>query len=294
MIDAVTPSERRSLGDGGAVDVFRMGPVVVHSYSSPIDGEFVRSQIVETANGLVVVDVQLLRTYARELRRYVDALDKPIERVILSHWHPDHWFGVEAFADTPLYALQDVIDQLTAMGDWWIGLRKPELGDTILDQKVVPSHQIREGTESIDGIEFRFSRIAQAEGLTNLVVELPAQRALIAQDLVYNRVYPFVGELHGPDRTIRCFAGWIEALRDLQERKWELVLPGHGEPTDGRILAEMIDCLQAIEQILDKATDAEDFKRRVKEAFPDYRLPLLVDLSTLTLFNLLPSGGDAV
>jgi glyoxylase-like metal-dependent hydrolase (beta-lactamase superfamily II) len=283
------PDEHRELGQGGAVDIFRLGTVTLHSYCSPVDGEFVRSQLIETRRSLVVVDVQLLRRYARELRGYADALGKPIERVVLTHWHPDHWFGVEAFADRPLFALQDVIDELTAMGDWWIGFRKPEFGDAILDEKVVPTNAIPEGIDSIDGVQVGFRRVSQAEGPVNLVVDLPASRILIAQDLVYNRVYPFVGELHGPDRTVRCFPGWIAALRDLQRRTYDLVLPGHGEPTSAGVLAEMIDCLAAIETILVTSPDADTFKTRVKEQFPGYRLPLLVDLSTLTLYNLLPT-----
>jgi glyoxylase-like metal-dependent hydrolase (beta-lactamase superfamily II) len=292
MIEA-SPTERHELAQGGSVDVFRRGDVTLHSYCSPIDGEFVRSQLIETEHSVVVIDVQLLRRYARELRSYADGLAKPIERVILSHWHPDHWFGVESFADRPRWALQDVIGQLEAMGDWWIGFRKPEFGDEILDAKVVPTNVVAEGTDSVDGVQIGFRRVVEAEGLTNLVVELPASGVLIAQDLVYNRVYPFVGELHGPERSVRCFPGWVAALRTLADRSYELVLPGHGEPSDAAVIGVMIDCLATIERILDSSADAEEFKRRVKAAFPDYRLPLLVDLSTLTLFNLLTSGDAA-
>lgn len=274
----------------GTIDIFRGGPITIHSFSSPLDGEFVRSQIIETEHAVIVVDVQLLRSYARDLRRYVNGLGKPIDRVILTHMHPDHWFGVEAFADAPLYALPDVIAQLQAMGEWWIDLRKADLGATILDHAVVPDHPLREGRELIDGIEFVFTRVTGAECVTNLYIELPQVRALLAQDLLYNQVYPFVGELHGPDRSIRCFDGWVAVLQQLRERAYDLILPGHGEPTsDRRIFDTQITCLRDIEQILTVARDADDFKRRIQQRYPDYRLPLLLDMSVLTLYHLLPA-----
>ena len=157
----------------------------------------------------------------------------------------------------------------------------------------MPSNVIREGTETIDGVEFRFTKVTEAEGITNLLVELPGLKTLLPQDLVYHRVYPFVGELHGPERKIQCFDGWIRALRQLQAREYELVLPGHGEPTGAGVLDEMIGRLETIRGIVAEAADAEEFKRRVQEAYPDYRLPLLVDLSTLTLYDLIPSGTAA-
>jgi len=51
------------------------------------------THIVETRNQLVLVDSQFLVPYARAFRDYADSLGKPIERLYVSHRHPDHWFG---------------------------------------------------------------------------------------------------------------------------------------------------------------------------------------------------------
>lgn len=269
----------------GTISIFRSDVLSIHSYMSPEDGEYVRSHIIETRDSLVIIDVQLLRRYAREVRAYADQLGKPIVRVILTHLHPDHWFGEEAFADLPLYALPEVIAEMEAIGDWWIGFKKAEWGDQILDTKVVPPNVLQEGRETLGGVEFAFTKVSGAEATHTLVVELPQVKTLIAQDLVYNQIYLFVGELHGPDRTITCFDGWDAALARLEQNDYALVLPGHGAPTDTRIFPELRAYLRAVRQIHAEATGAADFKQRVMDAYPHYQLPLLLDFSVATLYG---------
>ncbi|MBI4650363.1 MBL fold metallo-hydrolase, partial [Candidatus Desantisbacteria bacterium] len=60
---------------------------------SPLKGQLVCSHIIESENKLVIIDTLLLRPYAERLRKYADSLNKPIERVIITHFHPDHWLG---------------------------------------------------------------------------------------------------------------------------------------------------------------------------------------------------------
>lgn len=268
----------------GSVDVLRLGDVTLHSYMSPEDGEFVRSQIVETPNSIVVIDVQYLRRYAQEVRSYVDSLAKPIERVIISHMHPDHWFGIEAFADAPLYALPEVIAELEMLGNWWISIKKPEFGDQILDSAIIPARALAEGLTVIDGVQFHFTRVAGAEATNLVVTELPQYKILLPQDLVYNQIYLFVGELHGPDRRVRCFEGWIGALEALRQRDIDTVVPGHGAPTTPAIFDTLIAYLNEVQKLLDRATSGKDFKLQVMAQYPDYRLPLMLDFSVMTLF----------
>ncbi|GGJ52136.1 MBL fold metallo-hydrolase [Deinococcus roseus] len=271
----------------GTIDVFRGETVSVHSYSSPEAGEFVRSQIIETPHSLIVVDVQLSRQYAAEVRRYAESLGKPISRVIISHMHPDHWLGIDAFKDLPLYALSEVIGHLEMLGDFWIGLKKEELGDQIPDQKVIPQHVLQEGEEVIDGVKFVFRKVTQAECLANLMIELPEVKTLLPQDLVYNNIHLFVGELHGENRDILCFDGWIKTLEQLKTEDFELVIPGHGDPTDSSVFDRSIGFLKDAQQVFETAKDHQEFKARLIELYPHYKLPMLLDMSVLTLYKLM-------
>src|ERR1700693_3863865 len=81
-----TASDRR-----GAILVSQFGPVKIHSYLSPIAGFHVHTQMIEGRTAVVIFDGQLLLPYADEAASYVQTLGKPIDRIILSHGHTDHW-----------------------------------------------------------------------------------------------------------------------------------------------------------------------------------------------------------
>jgi len=54
----------------------------------------VNAYIVEGPDGLVVVDAMLTQTASLDLRGKVDAIDKPLKGVLLTHSHPDHYAGL--------------------------------------------------------------------------------------------------------------------------------------------------------------------------------------------------------
>src|ERR1700731_5384822 len=96
-------------GRMGAILVSPCGPAKIHSYLSPAEGLHVNTQMVEGPNAVVIFDGQLLLPYADEVASYVQMLGKPIDRIILSHAHTDHWGGlqvlIERFPDAPVFAL---------------------------------------------------------------------------------------------------------------------------------------------------------------------------------------------
>src|ERR1700736_2805781 len=104
----------------GAILVSQFGPVKIHSYLSPLDGFHVNTQMIEGPTAVVIFDGQLLLPYADEVASYVQTLGKPVDRIILSHAHTDHWSGLqvltERFADARVFALDGIADQIRARG----------------------------------------------------------------------------------------------------------------------------------------------------------------------------------
>src|SRR4051812_32625135 len=88
----------------GDVSILRGANVTVHSYMAPAEGDLVNSDIIGTSGRLIIVDAQLLLPYAKRVRAYAEGLGKPIDRVIVTHAHPDHFSGLEVFADLPIHA----------------------------------------------------------------------------------------------------------------------------------------------------------------------------------------------
>lgn len=267
----------------GQTFVSRLGGCTLHTYMAPEDGEMVCSHIVETPRSLVIVDVQLLDAYAREVRAYADGLGKPIDRVIVTHAHPDHWMGLDRFADRPTYALPEVITELDQRADWWLKTKRQQVGDRVTGRKVLPSLEVREGVEDVDGVRFRFRGESGGESSATLLIDLPRESLLLAQDLVYNKVHLFFGELRGPNRDIQCFDDWTRQLRELQREDYAKVAAGHGEPTDASAFGVAIEYLTEVRSMLTGTRDFVELKRRIVERYPEYRVPAIIDYSTMSL-----------
>src|SRR5271154_4533592 len=116
------PETKQAAGPGraGAILVSQFGSVKIHSYLSPADGLQVNTQMIEGPTAVVIFDGQLLLPYADEVASYVQTLGKPVDRIILSHAHTDHWSGLqvltERFPDARVFALDGIADQLHARG----------------------------------------------------------------------------------------------------------------------------------------------------------------------------------
>lgn len=264
------------------VQKIQRGAVVIHCCTSPDNGERVNAQIIETPNRLVVVDAMLLRAHAKELRAYADSLGKPIDRIFITHAHPDHWFGIEFFQDVPSYALAETMGELQFMAPIAIGFHRSNHGDGVIDKAIFPTNTIAEGPFEIDGIGFRAMKITSAEDLFLLALDIPSIQTLLAQDLVYNKVHLFVGQLDQNGGT--CFDGWTAALETFKQTNYALVLPGHGVPTDASVFAENIAYLNRMRELVATST-GQNFVERAMATFPDYELRSMLDMSAYFLFK---------
>src|SRR5712671_7515508 len=153
---ALGTKDAAASGGMGAILVSQFGPVKIHSYLSPLDGFNVNTQMVEGPKAVVIFDGQLLLPYADEVASYVKTLGKPVDRIILSHAHTDHWAGLQAlterFPGAGVFALDGVADQLRARGQARLDSFRPIYGDRIAAKVTIPTKTIAEGLQRIDGI----------------------------------------------------------------------------------------------------------------------------------------------
>lgn len=257
--------------------------LTIHCCTSPDDGERVNAQIIETPNKLVIIDAMLMRPYAQEFRRYADSLGKPIDRVYVTHAHPDHWFGIEFFQDKDVFALAETIEEIKGFAKLAIDFHRSQHGDAILDHMLLPNKVATVGEIVIDGTRIKLLRISNAEDVAMLAFELPQPKVLIAQDLVYNKVHLFVGQ-RSMDGT-QCFDGWIAALEAFKKNAYDVVIPGHGVPTDASVFDDNINYLKNVKKILETSS-GENFVQRTLDAFPDYELRSMTDMSAFFLFQM--------
>jgi glyoxylase-like metal-dependent hydrolase (beta-lactamase superfamily II) len=268
----------------GEITLTRSGEICVHTYTAPEQGWRVNSHIVETQEALVVVDAQYMLPCAHEVTAYAAALGKAIERLYLTHFHPDHILGAAAFA-CPLFALEPVARKIAAVGDRVASEEHEKHGDAIPTRARRPERIIRPGMEVVDGVRFELLHLQHAETEDALMVGLPDHGILITQDLLYNRVHVFIGE--------RAFDGWAAALQKTQALDYDTLLPGHGAPGGPELYEAMQHYLAVASDAYSKSNDGVELTSRMIAAFPEHRGRILLDHQKRFLFPKQAPAAEA-
>ena len=90
------------------------------TFPLPWELDHVHAYLLETASGWVIVDTGLGSREVRELwSGLVAGLSGPVERIVVTHFHPDHIGGARHLAEltgAPVY--QGETDHLTAQRVW--------------------------------------------------------------------------------------------------------------------------------------------------------------------------------
>ncbi|MDR1355780.1 MAG: MBL fold metallo-hydrolase [Propionibacteriaceae bacterium] len=149
---------------------------------------------------------------------------RTIDRVVVTHAHHDHWFGLAAFAAVKTYAQAQLLETATTGDDAVLAQQlgfSPEL-------ITVPQNLIREwGSFNLGGEQVQLKHFGPAHSNSDLVVYLPKQQVAFVGDLLEES-----GPLQfGPDSTIGTWPGVIDQIVKLVTKN-TILIPGHGKPVD--------------------------------------------------------------
>lgn len=172
--------------------------------------------VLVTESGGSLADGQWLRA---EIRKRTD---KPISHVVLTHVHPDHCFGAEAFAaDAPVFighhALRAALD---ARGDYYRTRLVEILGEDRAGRVVYPSLEVTDGAEvDLGGRTLRF----HAHGIAHTNCDLSMRDA--ASGLLFPADLLFVTRIPSLDGSL---LGWLKEAEVLRAMGAAQAVPGHG------------------------------------------------------------------
>lgn len=203
--------------------------------------------------GLIVGDeycvvVDTLGTNSMQ-QGFVDAIrkvtTKPVGRVLLTHHHADHVFGVYRFRPACVIAHRACRHQMVLAGpddvQRW-GRKRPHFaGDLQGIEIVLPDLTFDDRiTLHLGNREVLFFHPGVAHTQGDAAALLPQERILFAGDLFFNRVCPaaFAGSLQG----------WIRAVHDILAMEVDTIVPGHGPVAGKPELKRMLDYLELILQ----------------------------------------------
>lgn len=223
--------------------VRQVGP---HSYyvegvladsSATNQGFMSNAGFVVTTDGVVVFDSLGSPALARRLLAIIARYtDQPVRRVIISHYHADHFYGITALREAGaeiwahdaarLYLHSEAATRRLAE-------RQQSLGPWLGAGFVLPTPDrwlTADESFTLGELKFRLVHIGPGHAPEDLAMLVEPDGVLYAGDVVYAGRVPFVGEA---DTGL-----WLNALEHLKQIPARVLVPGHG-PASQRPAADL-------------------------------------------------------
>jgi glyoxylase-like metal-dependent hydrolase (beta-lactamase superfamily II) len=213
---------------------------------------------VVTDDGVVVIDAlgtpALGNALLAAIRRVTP---KPVRRVILTHYHADHFYGLEPLkeAGAEVWAHRAALEYLDsgeaqrrleqrsrALFPWVEDSMKIIRADRWLDEHT---------TFTMGGVRFDIHHLGPAHSAEDVIVVVPGEGVVFGGDILFAGRIPFVGEADSKR--------WLERIDRLLELKPRLIVTGHGPASrePAKDLALTRDYLVYLRAAMGKAV--EDF-----------------------------------
>ena len=261
-------------------------------YTSPLrdlgnGGQFspTTSAIVFGPTEAVLVDTQYMSADVDEVVRRIEATNATLTTIYVTHAHADHYFGLERLLErfpqaravaAPVVA-SDIAAGNEANREQWSEMFNGEA----LDNTVIPE-PLEGDTITVDGDALRAVVVGQADIPNNTVLHIPSLAAVVAGDVIYNGINPFLAASDADG-----WRGWLESIAKVAELDPRIIVAGHKRPElpDDDIAASLGATSSYIHDFLtevESASGARDLVDRMQRRYPDHGNPSALILSAVT------------
>ena len=202
------------------------------------EGHTSNAGFVVTSQGVVVFDALGTPSLGWNLLQQIRKMtEQPIRYVVVSHYHADHIYGLQAFKD---HSPAIIVAQARASEYRENEETADERANQRLDQRrealfpwvdrhtrVVPpdiTYRMR-ATINLGGKRFVLVYAGPAHSASDMMMMVEPDGVLFAGDIVQNGRIPF---MNSDDVDT---ANWLQALREVEKLDPNFIIPGHGRPS---------------------------------------------------------------
>lgn len=259
--------------------------------SAANEGFMSNAGFVVTDEGVVVLDALGTPVLGEQLIAEIGKItDKPIRRVIVSHYHADHYYGLQAFKERGIeiwahQAGQGILASEEAEAR--LEQRRRDLFPFVDENTVLTPADVwldDDGAEfTLGGVTMRVIYVGPTHSPDDIVLHVVEDDIVFAGDLLFRGRVPFVGDANTRE--------WLKALDRLLEIDAKILIPGHG-PVSKNPQVDLVmtrDYLRFLREAMGEAVD--EFKT-FDEAYADTdwsaweKLPAFREANRLNAYNV--------
>ncbi|HED33953.1 MAG TPA: MBL fold metallo-hydrolase [Gammaproteobacteria bacterium] len=191
------------------------------------EGFISNAAAVITSEGIVVIDALGSPSLAHHFLQLLKNLSpKPVVKVIMSHYHADHIYGLQVFKEqgAEIIAPAGYLDYLESdNAKSRLEERQFSLDPWVNDNtRLLPADRVVDKNESftLGGITFDLNYLGNAHSDGDLSVLVKPDQVLLTGDLIFEGRIPFTGSADT--------GHWLALLKNLKHTKLAALIPGHG------------------------------------------------------------------
>lgn len=191
------------------------------------EGFISNAGFVVTDEGVVVFDTLGTPSLANLLLTKIRSItDKPILKVIVSHYHADHIYGLQVFKElgAQIIAPKGAMDYLSS----------PEAAERIEERRFSLEPWVNNTTQLISpdvivekpmtfkhgDITFIIDVLGAAHSDGDLTLYVESERVLFSGDIIFEGRIPYLGDANTKN--------WLDTLIKMEVGKIAALIPGHG------------------------------------------------------------------
>ena len=191
------------------------------------EGFISNAGFVVTGDGVVVFDSLGTPSLAHKLVQQIRSVtDQPVKKVVVSHFHADHIYGLQVFEELGAeiiapYGAQAYMQSEAAASR--LEERQFSLDPWVNENTrlILPDTTVQESYSfTLGDIDFTINYLGKAHSDGDLTMLVEPDRVLFSGDIIFEGRIPFVGNADSKK--------WLETLTRLETGGLTALIPGHG------------------------------------------------------------------
>jgi glyoxylase-like metal-dependent hydrolase (beta-lactamase superfamily II) len=242
--------------------------------------------LIHGNNDAVLVDPPFTREQAHAVSDWVQASNKNLTHIFVTHGHGDHWFTAGMLADkfdAQIIASPGTIDQMhrnVAMRDAvWDKLFPGQIPETNVTAVPPENNRIE-----LEGRPFDVVEVGHTDTDATSVLHVPDLDLVVAGDTVYNGVHQYLSESANGGRD-----KWRSAIDIVETLNPRWIVAGHKnkalDDDATRAMSETRNYLDSADELMPQHTTAQGFFNAMLERFPDRLNPGALWMGAAALYR---------